>query len=269
MTRCGLSGSGKQKIKARYRSLQIALRPKILHNTVPFLVMKKEAKKSTEAQLLDLLKQVLPKATHDAQLAGKIYQAIESELKAKARVMAFEQFCGLVELPDLKPTTVADVKLQLVASFGDGDITLKPNKKERTLAVEVSLPDGSHLNSEIKVGSVAAAASEDQEVILKFVPFPVCLPGDKELVWLLAKRENMSPEEAGIALSKLEEEFWASKTGQKLIRDRVERSFPEFIARAAAGLLSEVGLKRHYKTPEPIKLLRTVPKLEKRIWKQS
>ena len=70
----------------------------------------------------------------------------------------------------------------------------------------------------------------------------------------------MSPEEAGTALSKLEEEFWASKTGQKLIRDRVERSFPEFIARVPSGLLSEVGLMRHYKTPEPVKLLRTAPR---------
>jgi hypothetical protein len=82
------------------------------------------------------------------------------------------------------------------------------------------------------------------------------LPGDKELVWLLGKRENLSPEEAGIAVTKAEEEFWASKTGQKLIRDRVERNFPEFIARAPAGMLGEMGLKRHYKTPEPIKPLR-------------
>jgi hypothetical protein len=64
----------------------------------------------------------------------------------------------------------------------------------------------------------------------------------------------------GIALSKLEEGFWASKTGQKLLRNRVERSFPEFIARVAGGLLTEVGLKRHYKTPEPVKLLPTAPK---------
>lgn len=47
--------------------------------------MKKETMKSNEAQLLDLLKRVLPKATHDAQLAEKIYQAIEGELKTKAR----------------------------------------------------------------------------------------------------------------------------------------------------------------------------------------
>ena len=222
--------------------------------------MKKETKKSNEAQLLDLLKRVLPKATHDAQLAEKIYQAIESELKTKARALAFEKFCGGIELPNLEQKTVADVKLQLAASFGDGDITLKPNKKEQSLMVEVALPEGSQFSSEIKVGAVTGADSEEQEVTLKFVPFPVCLPGDKELVWLLAKRENLTPEEAGIALSKLEEEFWASKTGQKLLRDRVERSFPEFIARVAGGLLTEVGLKRHYKTPEPVKLLRTAPK---------
>ncbi|MDB6020985.1 MAG: hypothetical protein JWQ04_842 [Pedosphaera sp.] len=218
--------------------------------------MKKEAKKTNEAQLLDLLKRVLPKATHDAQLAGKIYQAIEDELKAKARVLAFEKFCAKIELPDLEQKTVEDVKLQLAASFGDGDITVKPNKKEKSLTVEVSMPDGGQFSSEVKVGPVAADASDEQEVTLKFVPFPVCLPGDQELVWLLAKRENMSAEEGGVALSKIEEEFWASKTGQKLIRDRVERSFPEFIARVPAGLLNEVGLKRHYKTPEPVKPLR-------------
>jgi hypothetical protein len=41
----------------------------MLHNSGPFWMMKKETKKSNEAQLLDLLKRVLPKATRDAQLA--------------------------------------------------------------------------------------------------------------------------------------------------------------------------------------------------------
>jgi len=36
----------------------------------------------------------------------------------------------------------------------------------------------------------------------------------------------------------------------------VERSIPEFIARAPAGLPNEVGLKRHYKLPETLKVLR-------------
>jgi len=221
--------------------------------------MKNETKKTTEAQLLDLLKKVLPKATHDAQLASKIYEAIELELKAKARVIAFDKFCAKVELPDLEPKSLEEVKAQLSASFGEGDVTLQPNRKNKTVEVEVSLIDGTQFTGEIKVNPDAKAeASEDQEIVLKFVPFPVCLPGDKELVWLLGKRENMSPEEAGMALTKAEADFWASKTGQKLLRDRVERSFPEFIARVPAGLLNEVGLKRHYKTPEPIKALRTV-----------
>jgi len=197
------------------------------------------------------------KATHDAQLAGKIYQAIELELKATARGVAFDKFCAKVELPNLEPKSLEEVKTQLEASFGQGDVTLKPNHKDKSVAVEVALIDGTQFSGEIKVNPNAGVeASDEQEITLKFVPFPVCLPGDKELVWLLGKRENLSPEEAGIALTKAETEFWASKTGQKLLRDRVERSFPEFIARAPAGMLNELGLKRHYKTPEPIKPLR-------------
>ena len=219
--------------------------------------MKNETKKTTEGQLLALLKKVLPKATHDAQLAGKIYQAIELELKVTARGVAFDKFCAKVELPNLEPKSLEEVKTQLEASFGQGDVTLKPNHKDKSVAVEVALIDGTQFSGEIKVNPNAGVeASDEQEITLKFVPFPVCLPGDKELVWLLGKRENLSPEEAGIALTKAETEFWASKTGQKLLRDRVERSFPEFIARAPAGMLNELGLKRHYKTPEPIKPLR-------------
>jgi len=219
--------------------------------------MKKETTKGTETQLLELLKKVLPKATHDPELAAKIYHGVELELKAKAKVNAFEKFCTRVELPDLDPKSIDAVKTQMAASFGDADVTLKPNRKEEVLAVEIALADGTQLSGEIKVNAnLAAEANEEQEIMLKFVPFPVCLPGDQELVWLLAKRENMSPDEAGIALSKLEEDFWGSKSGQKMLRDRVKRSFPEFISRVPAGMLTEVGLKRHYKTPEPVKLLR-------------
>jgi len=38
----------------------------------------------------------------------------------------------------------------------------------------------------------------------------------------------------------------------------VERSFAEFIGRVPARLLAELGLKRHYKEPEPVKQLRTL-----------
>jgi hypothetical protein len=219
--------------------------------------MKKESERTTELQLLDLLKKVLPKATHDAALAGKIYEAVEQELKAKARATAFDKFCARVELPDLEPKSLEAIQAQLGASFGEADITLRPNRKEKSLAVEVALADGTQFSGEVQVNPNAAPeVSEEQEITLRFVPFPVSLPGDKELVWLLAKRENLNAEEAGVALAKAEEEFWASKAGQKMLRDRVERSFPEFITRVPGGVLNEVGLKRHYKTPEAIKVLR-------------
>ena len=201
--------------------------------------MKKETAKTTrttETQLLELLKRVLPKATHDAQLAGKIYAAIENELKTKARTVAFEK---------------------LTDAFGAGDVTLKPDRKEKTLAVEVALPDGTQFTGEIKVNPDGVPpVSDEEELKLKFIPFPVSLPTDQELVWLLAKHETLTHDEAGMALSKVEEDFWASKAGQKALRDRVERIFPEFIARVPSGALTEVGLKRHYKTPEPLKVLR-------------
>ncbi len=223
--------------------------------------MKKEKNKNTEAQLLELLKQVLPKATHDPQLAGKIYQAVELELKAKSRITAFDRFCSRVELPDLEPASIEQVKQDLKNTFGEADITLKPNRKEKTLAVELALGDGSQFSGQIKVGANGAAEAEnDGEPLPPFAAFPVSLPGDPELVWLLAKRENLSPEEAGMALHKIEEDFWGSKAGQKLLRDRVERSFPEFINRVPASMLSESGLKRHYKSPEALKVLRASKK---------
>jgi hypothetical protein len=103
---------------------------------------------------------------------------------------------------------------------------------------------------------VAPETSGEPEVTLKFVALPVALPGDPEMIWALAKRENLTNDEAAMALTKLQDDFWASKAGQKLLKDRVERSFPEFVARVPAGLLNEVGLKRHYKLPEALKVLR-------------
>lgn len=244
----------------------LALCLRLWHKCVPNSHMKTQTKAAPESQLLELLKEVLPKATHDPLLAGKIYQAVERELQAKAKASAFEKFCSRVVLPNLEAPSVAEVKSQLAASFGEGDVTVKPNRKEKSLSVEVSLPDGGQFTGVIQVNARPASADEDgePEVALKFVPFPVCLPGDPELVWLLAKRENLSPDEAGIALAKTEEEFWLSKTGQKLLREGTERSFPEFIARVPAGLLSEAGLKRHYKDPEAVKALRSLTKPAKR-----
>ena len=226
--------------------------------------MKKKSSAATENELLNLLKRVLPKATHDAALAGKILAAVEAELSANARANAFEQFCEKVELPDLDAKTILDVKKQFASTFPDADIAIKPNKADQSAVVEVAMKNGRQFTSEIKVRPVSEEESGEQEVVFKFVPFPVALPTDPELVWVLGKRETMSNEEAGIVLTKLEEEFWATKAGQKLQRDRVEKCFAEFVARVPAGMLSEVGLKRHYKTPEVLKELHPIAPAKKK-----
>lgn len=219
-----------------------------------------KSKRDEQAQLLDLLRIILPKVQIDPALADKIYSAFEAELRSKNRVQSFEKFCDRIALPDLEPKTLEEVKQQLIAGFGDADLDIEPNEDGKGLRVDVSLPDGTQFHSRILVKPPGSETSDEQEITMKFVAFPVALPGDQELIWALAKRENMTNEEAGIALNKIEDDFWASKAGQKLIKDRVERSFPEFIARVPAGLLGDVGLKRHYKLPEAVKVLRGATK---------
>lgn len=217
---------------------------------------KSKSKQDEQAQLLNLLRTILPKVAPDPELAAKIYSAAEDELRSKNRVNSFERFCERIELPDLEPKTVEDVKQHFVAGFGDADMDIQPDEENKALVVDVALPDGTQFHKLIPVRPVAPETSGEPEVTLKFVAFPVALPGDPEMIWALAKRENLTNDEAAMALTKLQDDFWASKTGQKLLKDRVERSFPEFVARVPAGLLNEVGLKRHYKLPEALKVLR-------------
>ncbi len=208
-----------------------------------------------EKQVLELLKTILPKTTSDLNLAGRIIEAFEDEFKLKNQSSAFEKFLEKCELPDLEPATVNEVKTQLATAFGTGNLKIEIDKKEKALDVELKVGKTT-FSGHIKVKPLVQE-NDEQEIKLKFVPFPVCLPADLELVWLLAKQENLTNEEAGISLAKVEEEFWLSKAGQKAIRDRVERSFPEFIARVPAAMLKEVNLKRHYKEPETIKSMRS------------
>ena len=215
-----------------------------------------KSKQDEQAQLLDLLRSILPKIAPDPEFAERIYIACQEELRAKNRVKSFEKFCERIELPNLDEKTIEEVKQQLIAGLGDADLDIEPNEDGKGLRVDVSLPDGTQFHSRIPVRPPGSETSAEQEITLKFVSFPVALPGDQEMIWALAKRENMTNDEAAIALTKIEEEFWASKPGQKLLKDRVEKSFPEFVARVPAGMLGDVGLKRHYKLPETVKILR-------------
>lgn len=220
--------------------------------------MPKKQNSKPEAQLLELLKSVLPKAVEDAKLIDKIYSACEKEIYSKNRVQAFENFCKRAELPDLRKGSLDEIKKQFEESFGKGKVSVVPLHDKEAAVVEVVLPNET-FEGVLKVGQKnGVEEGEEPEFKPKFVPFPVSLESDPELVWAMARGENLTPDEGAIALTKLQDDFWASKAGQKLLKDRVERTFPEFISRVPSKLLTEVGLKRHYKEPEPLKQLRVL-----------
>jgi hypothetical protein len=213
-------------------------------------------KQNQEVQLLNLLKSILPKAVSDAKLAEQIYCAFEKEITVKERAVAFEKFCKRVELPDLEEKSLGEVQKQFETTFGKGKVSLVPHPAKKAVSVEVETPNGI-FESVIKVGAnVGGEGEENDEIKPTFVPFPVAMETDPELVWMLGRDERMTPSDAAIALHKAQESFWESKAGQQHLRKRVERTFPEFIAKVPSKMLVEVGLKRHYKDPEPVKQIK-------------
>ncbi len=215
------------------------------------------AKAKNEAQLLNLLRSVLPKAVPDAKLAQQIYSALELEIASNERTVHFEKFCNKVELADLKKESLEEVKEQFESSFGKGKVSVVPHAAKKAATVEVITPTGT-FEGTIQVGPKGPEDGDGDEVKPKFVPFPVCLPGDPEMVWLLARDERMTPEEASVTLVKVQDSFWESKAGQQHLRKRTERTFPEFIAKVPGKALTESGLKRHYKEPEPVKEIKVL-----------
>ncbi len=217
--------------------------------------MAKKQKTSPQFEALELLKNVLPKTVTDQKLVEKIYNACEKEISSKVRVESFQKFCARAELPNLETGSVKEIQKQFEESFGKGAVSVVAHPKKQAATVEVVL-DGEVMEGVVKVGTSNGEGDEDGDFKPKYVPFPVSLQTDPELVWVLGRGENLTSEEAAITLTKTQEDFWASKQGQKLIRDRVEKTFAEFVARVPAKMLGEGGLKRHYKEPEALKKLR-------------
>ena len=204
-----------------------------------------------ETQFLSLLERVLPKTTKDVHLATTIYDEVAKEFRLVQSLASFERFCETGALPNLEPATVADLQSELAGKFGESNVAITPDENGAAVAVEIALPDRL-VSSRVKVDP----AVQDQEPKPVFVPFPVALPEYPDLVWILARREDLGPDEATRARARIEEEFWQTKKGQQLQRDRVEKGFAEFIVHVPAASLAEAGLKRHYKAPEALRTLR-------------
>lgn len=214
-----------------------------------------KSKGMNEKQFLALLQKVLPKAVADAHLASAIYDEVAKEFRLVKNLESLEKFCETGALPNAEPETVAELQSELAEQFGEANVAITPDESGAGVAVEIVLEDRT-VSSRVKVDAAAAEAGE--EVKVPFVPFPVAMPEDAELVWLLARREDLGPDEGIRALGKIEEEFWATKKGQQLQREGVEKTFAEFITNVPAAALTESGLKRHYKAPEALKTLRPV-----------
>ena len=218
-----------------------------------------KSKKLEEARFLAVLQRVLPKAVSDPHLANAIYEQVLNEVRLFNSLDSFEKFCEKGSLPDSEPATVAEFQSQLAGNFGQENVIVTPQEDGAAVAVEIAMPD--HIvNTMVKV--VAPGTEEEEAADAPFVPFPVALPEDPELIWLLARRENLGPDEAARALANIQEEFWATKKGQVLQREGVEKSFAEFVTNVPASALSESGIKRYHKDPETLKALHLIPTVE-------
>lgn len=213
----------------------------------------------SELEFLALLQKVLPHATRDPRLSTMIYEQVERELRLVNSLKTFEKFCTEGSLPDLEPETVANYQSLLATNFGEENVTVTPTEAGDAVEVEINLPDGKVTN---RIRVQPPGAEEEEPVEAPWVPFPVALPSDPELVWMLARRENVGPDEAAMALERAQGDFWESKPGLKLQRDRVEKTFAEFINRVQAGALGERGIKRFHKSPEALKVLHQGPASE-------
>ncbi|MBL9134969.1 MAG: hypothetical protein JNK85_03830 [Verrucomicrobiales bacterium] len=216
-----------------------------------------KSKSLSENEFLSLLQKVLPEATNDTHLAAAIFDRVAKEIRTLRSLQRFEAFCVEGSLPDLEPATVSNLENDLASNFGKENVAVTPLETGDAVAVEIALPDRT-VKTRLKVQNPDTPPVEE-EIKARLVPFPVALPEDPDLLWVLARREDLPPEEAARSLAAIEEEFWASKAGLKLQKDRVERTFGEFVANVPAAMLADSGLKRHYKEPETRQTLKRLP----------
>lgn len=205
-----------------------------------------------DAQFLALLQKVLPKATSDTHLASAIYEEVAKEVRLLNSLASFEKFCEKSGIPDLQPETVTGLQTQLADQFAGATVEITPDEKGSTVEVEIALPDRT-VTSKVKVDP---AVLEPEPAPCPYVLFPLVLPSDPELVWGLGRREDLSPDDAARSLARIEQEFWETKKGQEMQKNRVEKSFAEFINNVPAATPAEGGLKRNYKDPEALRMLR-------------
>ena len=153
----------------------------------------------------------------------------------------FDEFLKSYKLRSLEAAEILEIKGFMAEIFPNEQVTLEPDEKSRTLTVSVQTPEGK------LDGQFTIEPPEEKAPKPAFLPFLVCRVGDPGLAWVFGRVETLSEPEARIALNSAEEEFWQTKKGLKLMK-KTQRTFEAFVEHVPAGLLTNKGLKRHYKT---------------------
>ena len=237
----------------------------------PFFPMK--PKPLTEAQFLAFLEKASERRAAGPEAARRRAGGrVQGNPPAQQRGVVHEVRGETGSVPDATPETVAkELQEQIAATFGadatvSGDAgrggqgrrhrdrAARPDDLQRDQGERPDAGEGGRRAAESAVRAVPGDAAD----------------GRTELVWVLARREDLGPDEAGRALAHIEELFWASKAGQQFQRKGGEKTFAEFIANVPSAALLESGLKRHYKEPEQIhslQLLSSAPQPENKAEK--
>ena len=152
----------------------------------------------------------------------------------------FDEFLKSYKLKSLAASEILEIKRFMAEIFPNEQVTLEPDEKGQILAVSVQTPEGK------LDGQFTIEPSEEKAPKPAFLPFLVCRVGDPGLAWVFGRVETLSEPEARIVLNSVAQEFWQTKKGLKLMK-KTQRTFEAFVEHVPAGLLTNEGLKRHYK----------------------
>jgi hypothetical protein len=202
---------------------------------------------SNNSLVLAEVKAVISREITDVALRSTVWGKIEQRVKFVRMREIFDSYLQEYKLRSLEPADVYDVKKMMSDVFPQESVSIFPVAEENCLKVSVELPEGT------LDGRFTVEPEEPKLPKPVYVAFPVCLTADPGLVWEMGRQELASEAEARIALNGIEDEFWSSKKGLKLLKMNVPRTFAEFIERVTASKLTEKGLKRHYKQPGVLK----------------
>ena len=183
----------------------------------------------THPEVLSLLERELPVV--DGKNANDVYDHIATVIRRERGLRNLGRFAEEGALQSADAATIEEFTVPLRSMFGPENVVVKVADDAKTADAEITMHRGGQPVQRVFTVRIDATIANGGEPELKvpFVPFPFALPDDPEMVWSLARREDLGVEEAKRLLTELEAEFWETRKGLNLQKKRVERTFANFI----------------------------------------